>query len=204
MNANFSKRFAAYFIDIIIINIICSLVLAVIPTSNSYKNLNESFNSIAQKYGEKITNDTENIDITIYEDYIEEVAPISYQMERESFISNIIIIIIYVLYYVLYQFKNSGQTIGKKLMKIKVEKENGTLHINDLIFRSFIINSVLSSLIYIILLFTTKNLNYLYATEVVSIIFGLITIISGFMCIIRKDNKTLQDYITKTKVVEVG
>ena len=125
-------------------------------------------------------------------------------MEKETFISKIIIVVVYIAYYIIYQYKNNGQTLGKKFMKIKVEKQDGTLQINDMIFRSFIINSVLSSLIYIILLFTTKNMTYLICTEIVSIIFGILILVSGIMCIARKDKKTLQDIITKTHVVEMG
>lgn len=204
MNANFSKRFSAYIIDILIISVICNILLVVIPKSNNYKKLSDNLNEIAQNYGDKLTSNPENIDITIYKNYIDEVAPISYQMEKESFINKIIIIVVYILYYVVYQFKNNGQTLGKKLMKIKVEKENGQLQINDLLFRSFIVNSVLSGLISVILLFTTKDMNYLYASEIISIIFSTAILISGLMCLIRKDKKTLQDCLTKTCVVEVG
>ena len=204
MNANFSKRFSAFVIDIIVVSIICSMVTLVIPKSSGYENLNNKLIEVAESYTEKIANDPENIDMNIYKDYIEEVSPISYQIEKQDFMTKIVLVIIYILYYVLYQFKNNGQTLGKRLMKIKIEKEEGNITINDLLFRSFIVNSVLTGLINIVLLFTTNNINYLIATEIISLIFGTTLLISGIMCIARKDKKTLQDLITKTKVVEMG
>ena len=200
MNANFSKRFSAFVIDILIVSVICNILVLIIPKSDNYDKLNDELNNVAQEYADKLTDD---MDVNIYQDYIDEVAPISYQIEKETFIDKILIIVVYILYYVVYQFKNNGQTLGKKLMKIKVKAEGRSLQINDLLFRSFIVNSVLSSLISVILLFTTKNMNYRYASEVVSFIFGGALLISGMMCLIRKDKKTLQDCLTKTLVVEV-
>ena len=204
MNASFSKRFSAFVIDLLIISLICNIITWVIPVSDNYKSLSSKLNDTAEVYSDKIIKNETEIDIGVFEDYINEVSPITYQMEKETFISKIIIVVVYIAYYIIYQYKNNGQTLGKKFMKIKVEKQDGTLQINDMIFRSFIINSVLSSLIYIILLFTTKNMTYLICTEIVSIIFGILILVSGIMCIARKDKKTLQDIITKTHVVEMG
>ena len=204
MQATFSKRFAAFIVDILIISVVISIINTIIPYSKTYTSLNDELGNIVNEYTEKITDAKEENINNIVNDYLLEIAPISYQMQKEVFVFSIIEIVIYILYYVVFQFFKDGQTIGKKLMKIKVIKENGKLQINDLIYRSFIINSVLSSLIIIILLFTTKNRNYLIASEFVSILFLIILIVSGIMCIVRKDKKTLQDIITKTKVIEVG
>ncbi len=203
MKANFSKRFAAYIIDMMIVAIVCNLVIALIPKSSNYNKLLNQSNEIVEKYSEKLTGEDSKMTDKDYKNYLDEIAPISYQIERESFVGSIIAIVIYVLYYVVFQYKNNGQTLGKKLMKIKVTKDSSELTINDLIFRSFIVNSILSGLINLVLLFTTKNINYIYASEVISIIFSAILIVSGLMCCFRKDKKALQDVITKTSVVEV-
>ena len=199
MKVSFGKRFASYIIDFIIVTVLLNLVSFVIPESKNLKNLNNEYNELTTEYVEKSEHTEEDV-----EEYMNAVAPITYQIDRENFLFSIAGIVVYILYFVIFQYKNNGQTLGKKIMGIKVTKEDGEISINDFIFRSFIVNSVLFNMIILILLFTTKDATYISLVGILGIIQFVVVIVSAGMIIFRKDKKTLQDVVTNTKVVEVA
>ena len=47
----------------------------------------------------------------------------SYQLSKETGLTNIVTIVVYVLYFIVYQMYMNGQTIGKRIMKIRVVKK---------------------------------------------------------------------------------
>lgn len=194
MGVKLSKRFSAFIIDIIIIAIITSIITLFIPENSNITKMSEELISISEDYKNEKINE---------EEYVNKIAPLSYRKDKENFIISIIDVVITILYFVVFAFVKNGQTIGKKLIGIKVVKQDGELTINDMIFRSFIINGLLMSLINLVLLFTTKDLSYMYSVSIIGFIQVLLMFVSCIMVLIRKDNLALQDIITKTKVVEV-
>ena len=199
MSAGFSRRFTSYIIDVIIISMVLSLITIVIPENKTVTKLNEELLKINTEYL-----DNEDTSNEAMEAYLEKTAPLTYQIDKNNFLTSILGIVIYLLYYVVFQYKNKGQTLGKKLMGIKVTKDDGELTINDFIFRSFIVNSVLFNIIILILVFTTKDISYVYGVSILSIIQFIVMIVTVFMILLRKDKKALQDVVTKTKVIEVA
>lgn len=194
MGVGLSKRFVAFVIDMLIVSCIVGIISFVIPQSENVKKLSEELTETSQDYIDKKIDE---------EEYINKSAPLTYRIDKENFIFSVIDLVITILYFVVFAFIKGGQTLGKMIMGIKVVKQKGELTINDMIFRSFIINSLLYSLVALVLLFTTKDVSYLYATVTISYIQLILVAISAFMVLIRKDNLALQDIITKTKVVEV-
>lgn len=199
LKVSFGKRFASYVVDFIIIMVVLNLISYVIPESKNLKNLNNELNEITAKYLEQEEHTKEEV-----REYMDSTAPITYRIDKENFIFSVVGIVVYILYYVVFQYKNNGQTLGKKLMGIKVEKENGEISINDFIFRSFIVNSVLFNMLILVFLFTTKDTTYISLVGILGMIQFIVMIVSACMIIFRKDKKSLQDVITNTKVVEVA
>ena len=199
MSAGFARRFTSYIIDVLIISMVLSLVSMVIPENKTVTKLNEELLKANSEYLE-----SENISDEAMEAYLEKTAPLTYQIDKNNFLTSILGIVVYILYYVVFQYKNNGQTFGKKLMGIKVIKDDGELTINDFIFRSFIINTILFNIIILILLFTTNDMTYVYGVSIISIIQFIVMIVTVFMILLRKDKKALQDVVTKTRVIEVA
>lgn len=199
MKASFGRRFASYVVDFILIFVLLNLISFVIPENKNIINLNKELTELTTEYLESEDHTEKST-----EEYMNATAPITYQLDKENFMFSIIGIVVYILYYVVFQYKNNGQTLGKKLMGIRVEKEEGEISINDFIFRSFVINSVLYNMLILILLFTTKDTTYISLVGILGLIQFFVMLISMFMIIFRKDKKALQDIITNTKVVEVA
>src|SRR5699024_8199154 len=81
-------------------------------------------------------------------EYISESVSLSYEMARKQGVVSLFTIFLNILYFVVFQIKNKGQTLGKQLMKIKViSKDKKDLSMNQMIFRSLIINSILVDMV---------------------------------------------------------
>lgn len=191
--SNFKKRLVAYVIDFMIISIIFSILTFFIKDSNNLINLNNELNTISENY----LNQT----ITTSE-YINQFASVEYLINCEMFLQNLFSVVLMVGYFILLPYYYNGQTIGKKLMKIKIIKEDGKLGINDLVLRGLISSGILVTLIELSLTFILKDTSYLILISILDFIQFLLVITSTFMILYRKDKKSLHDLICKTLVVE--
>ncbi len=188
-----AKRLAAFFIDMIIITLITSLISAVIPTSDKVKELTNERESIYQSYYDKKISDDE---------YLEQSNEVSYQISYETLYVNIIKNIIMIGYFIIYQYQNNGQTFGKKLMKIKVVKEDDSkLTANDFAIRSLIINSLLIGTVDMVMILILSKATYIGFNSIVYLVQGVVMVGIFLMVAIRSDKRGLHDLITKTKVI---
>ena len=192
--ALFIQRFGAFIIDILLITVIASIIS--IPFIN--ENKNEKLQTEAMEIVEKM----QNSEITVKE-YVEEYSSIYYKLARFSGIVTLITLLLDVFYYVVYQVYAKGQTIGKKIMKIKVVSEDGELTTDQMIIRGLIANSILATIItFSFMLFIPKSV-YFYCVSVVELIQYLSIFISVIMIMKRKDGKSIHDMLAHTKVVRV-
>lgn len=193
--ANFWQRLCAFIIDMFLITLVSSLITSpFVKNANLDKLSEETYSTIEQYTSGKLDVNT----------YINRTMDISYDMSRESGLSSIISIAIAILYFVVYQFKADGQTIGKKLLKIKiVKKDQQDLTMNDILFRSLIINSILFNIIALCFsIFASKDI-YFYGVGIFQFIEYLIIFVSCLTILSRKDKQGLHDMIVKTEVVIV-
>ena len=108
------KRITAYLIDVLIVYVIISLIISIRvlnPTYDKYVEQTAKYNETLEKYYDG--------DIKA-EEFLKQSQDSYYYLNRYSVSYNVIIILALVGYYVFFQKYNNGQTIGKKLMKIKV------------------------------------------------------------------------------------
>ena len=136
--------------------------------------------------------------------FTSESARVAYQLGAKQGITSILTLVIIVLYFVVYQFYNDGQTIGKKIMKIKVVSSNeNRLTMDNYIYRSMIINSLLINILIFILLLIGKDMIYFVGVGCLRFIDYLLIIISVIMIISSKNKRGLQDIIANTDVVKI-
>lgn len=191
----FKKRLVAYIIDILIFNFILSFVVSFIPTSDSLINLNNELLDINNSY---LNN---SIDFSTY---FNRYIGISYNIDRELFLSNLIGVFLSIIYFVVYPLYNNGQSFGKRLMKIKIcFLDDSSFGANGLILRYMFMNSIGVSIISLCLLFCLSNKYYIFCILILGILQFLLEIISIFMVLYRRDKRSLPDLIAGTKVIEV-
>ena len=96
------------------------------------------------------------------------------------------------------------QTIGKKVMKIKVSSIDGELTINQVMFRSLIIDMILLDMIVFgFVIFAPQNV-YFYGTLFFELIEYIIIFVSVIMISFGQSRRGVHDIITHTEVVKVN
>ncbi len=192
--ADFMQRFMAFILDIIIVTMVVDIIsMPFVDSKNTEKLMNES-NEVVQKY----VDGEINIDT-----YVTEMIPIIYRTEKNNGFISLITIVMEILYFVVFQIYNDGQTIGKKLLKIKVVSKDGKLTMNQMIFRSLIINSILVELISFGFMLFASQKTYFYGVGSFEIIQYIILLISAFMVIFGESKEGLHDKIAHTKVLKL-
>ena len=165
----FAQRLLAYVIDIIIVTSVVALLTSLIPRSESY---NIASDKIYDEYVDIIQN-SENT-----EDMLEKFDALQgdlYIIGKEESITSLLSVALYIVYYGACQYYLNGQTLGKKVTKIKIvgkkKKEVSqvkfllravltyTLFVN--VFEAIIYN-VANSTTYIYFLTPFISLGYLY------------------------------------------
>lgn len=160
------------------------------PNLNEYTKWND-------KYTEYIK-DTKNINLKD-----KEIVDYTYQLNKTGQVYFIVDIIVYIGYFVFFQKFNKGQTLGKKIVKIRIlNKDNTSANISQLLIRSLLIYGIITQLsILLTINFVSKNM-YLYINNIITFISTIIFWACAFVIIFRKDNQGLHDLLVHTIVVE--
>lgn len=194
MSANFTKRAGAYIIDFMIFVMVTSLITGFLPQSAKLAEVSKQMTELQDKYVKK--------EVSVNE-YIDTYKGLIYTYDRENISSNICNIVFILGYFAIIPVINNGQTIGKKIMKIKVVKNNGKLNVLDMLIRNIINTSLLQILISTILVYLINGSIYFNLISIIIFIQILLVITTIFMILYRKDKKGVQDLITRTQVIEV-
>lgn len=125
---------------------------------------------------------------------------------KSIYLSNVHVIflnIVYIFFYfVLLPYYNNGQTIGKKVIGIKVKgMANQNPKLNQLFTRSIVTSGLLYLMFLILFLFLPFN--YFISISIAACLQCCLIIITILMIFIRKDRRGLHDIISKTRVLNV-
>lgn len=94
-----------------------------------------------------------------------------------------------------------GQTLGKKMMNIKVvSNKDKNLHFGNYLVRCVILNNIIFLLSTIILVYVTSGKPFYYAVYIISLMESLLYMINIFFIVFKSDNRGIHDMIAGTKV----
>ena len=193
MKANSYKRVLAYLVDVMIISFVSLLLTSFVPTSENYNKLNKEF--------ETLTTDYRNQEVTM-EEYLEKGTDINYQLIKEGVPQTIVSTVLSIIYFVVLAYFMNGETLGKKLMKIKITSNNDKkLTMNNYLIRALVIDSVLINIITIITILLFSKDIYLTSYNIISYVFSFVYIVSLAMILFSKNGRGLQDILANTKVI---
>ena len=186
------KRLCAYLVDLLLVTFVITLTVNI-------RFLNPVYDKYITAY---------NIENEINEkEFIAKANDAYYNVTKYGISNNIIGSIIILLYFGVFQKYNKGQTIGKKLMKIKiVTNENNNPKLLTLLLRYTILylpqlGSVVIAIVNSILVLLLSKNYYFMISNIISTIFIVFSIISYSMIILKKNHQGLHDIIFKTKVI---
>lgn len=190
--ALFFQRLIAFIIDMLLVSLITSFVtVPFIDAKKEEENYNKTVELI-QSY--------QNQEISI-EEYTSQFQKTSFQLAKVSGISSIVSVLLAVVYFVVYQTLRNGQTLGKKLMKIRVVSMAGDLSYNQMIFRSMIANSLLFDiLVFIALLFNSAYV-YFYCSMIFESLEYILMFISMIMIVNKNNGLAIHDKLFHTMVI---
>lgn len=242
----FFKRLAAYVIDILIINILATLVASISFINPQYANYTTDYDtylalykqrssvltdidkayedkSISSEELDNLKNDysyfqteldalkdktevtQEEIDSlkeNISNSYTNQFYDINYRLEKNSVIADIISIVMIIIYVGILPIFTNGQTVGKRLLRLKVvTKDEKEASFVQHTVRGLILYQSIFTILQMIFVGTLSVDHYYTALDFVTIARDLVTYIILFMVMVRVDGRGLHDFIAGTKVV---
>ena len=190
-----SKRIWAFFIDYLLVSLFLTMVYQIRILNPNYEKYNETY----EKYTELIS----DLDSNEYLSFIEskDYKLINYDLSKYSISLICINLIVYILYFGGFQFWNKGQTIGKKIMKIKLVSKKDNLKLWQCLLRTVILYSILFEVIKVIVI-TFVSVNKLYFINNILSVASSFLFYTIVLCILfRKDGRGLHDILCDTDVV---
>ena len=191
------KRIIAFVIDYLVITLICSALTYISfinPRYDGYMEAAKQYNEIMQNYANR------EIDAT---EATAQISDLSYDIDSNGYVYTIGNVIVIFLYYGVFAYFTKGQTLGKKIMGIKIISNKGKeLKLYQYFLRAFILNGVISNLLTLVAICfkeSTYMTIYTFANN-----FELILMIVLFLMVLFwKDGRGLHDIVAGTKVIDV-
>lgn len=196
------KRVMAYIIDVLIFSIVLTPIInwsVINPYIDEYtENYSQYTELIEQANAGEIDTETD--------EYKDKIVDLNYNINKYKVISSSISVAGFLLYFAVLQWALKGQTIGKKIMKIRVvaNNEDKKLNVGNYILRSLILNNIIFSIILIIGVYIFKAPGYYTLSMVVSYLQLLVMSLIMLMVVLRKDFRGLHDFVAGTKVIDLA
>lgn len=190
------KRIIAFVIDIVIVSLVVSLInlLPIDPYQDKYKDTYEKYNEVVRKSTEDGSHD-----------YKDEIIELNYEVYKYRTYSSVFSAAALILYFGVLPLVMNGQTLGKKVMKLRVVSNNDKkLNFWKYLIRIVILNNIWLSLINVGAVYIVDGVKFYYVTYVISMISSLVYMLNLIMVMFRKDNRGLHDMVAGTKVIEVN
>lgn len=191
------KRIAAYIIDYLVITLISSALVYLTfinPRYDEYVESSQAYSEVLQDYYDR------EIDA---DELSERTQDLSYELNSNGYVYTIGTIIIIFLYYGVFVYFTKGQTLGKKIMGIKIVSNKGKeLKLHNYFIRAFILNGVIMNLLTLIAI-CFKESTYLTIYTIASNFDMILMIILFLMILFYKDGRGLHDILAGTKVIDV-
>ena len=158
--AYFFPRLMAYIIDFAIVTLLLSFILVFLPANENYTAYLEEYEQIQINYLEGKTSSDE---------YVNQSVEVVRDLDYSNVMTSIVGVVVFILYFVVFQFYNNGQTLGKKLMGVRVVSATGDekVSMNQYVLRSLLVNSLVCNILLIgMVLFMSRDV-YFYTKFIV-------------------------------------
>ena len=195
------KRIIAFFVDMIIVYFLANFIFMLF-----FKNDYEKFIKSSDEYIvvlKETINQTKKGDNE--KEILEKTNKLNYNYLKSSSTETIIVLSVEILYFIFGQYFNKGQTIGKKLMKIKIKQiDSDKLNAGLFVLRESILFVIPIQIINIIGLMTTGMNTYLKINSITSNLQTLTMAAIVAFILFRSDGKGLHELASKTEVVLIN
>lgn len=189
------KRVIAYFIDLIIVALLSGILTVVFTDDDKANDDSKAMIELMSKYQ---AGEIEK------EDYYREYQDLSYSIDKNSIVTNSIIIGVSIVYFVVLCYYCHGITLGKYLVKIKIVSANDKdLNIFHYLLRSLIVDLILSRTFGLIMVNVLSKADYIKYHDKVSNVFTILLLVSFILIMYRDDGRGIEDFMGNTKIVNI-
>ena len=190
------KRVIAFLIDMLVVTLLSGLLTIILTNTEEYdKNTNKLLELAQKDAKEEITS----------EEYNKLYPEISYSLNVSSLPVTVITLCVTIVYYVIMLYFAKGITLGKYIMKLRIESANGKeLNIFNYLLRSLIVNSLLSNIVTILLIKLLSKDSFINIYDRISSLFSLLLLATFIFMMYREDGRGLHDLMANTKVVNIN
>lgn len=190
------QRLLAYLIDYIIISLIFSL-FALSFNTTTLNDINDQINETMNKI---VNIDTEKDNL---EQLNNQLIDLQYKYQQESKTATAISLLITFVYFTIFQYLNKGQTIGKKILKIKVvNKEEKEPNFLTMFLRTFIVQGILTTTISLLAIFILTKELYMETYVILNSTMSIFVVVCALMVLYRKDRRGLHDMMAGSQVIK--
>lgn len=188
------KRIVAYIIDIVIVSILASLLIQIPAFKFDSKAYTEKYTTLINETLNSGSGDTDK----------ENIINNSYELQKITLPLTILNTSLTFIYFGIIAYCLKGETLGKKIMKIKIVPNIGhELKPGLFILREILITNLIPKIATIIVTMTTSGSKWYTISNIIdNISFFLIIIIAGLI-IFREDERGVHDLISQTKVIDM-
>lgn len=202
------RRLIAFFVDIMLVCFLTVMMCQVSfanPYLYEYEDALNEYNNVYELVSINVQSD-EGIEL-----FLDKLPPSLYKLETKSMYLSIWYLIFYFLYFVVFAYFTEGQTLGKKMMGLKVCKKYGSkVGFLRLTLRALFNGSTLymgvniTVLLRLIGLAIFKPGTSYFIFYTLSSLLGVVVELGLFITLlINKDNRALNDLICQTKVENI-
>lgn len=188
------KRIGAYVIDILIVLILVQLLSMCFPTSAKTNKQAEDYLKLVE---EMVSNEKTS------DENMEKLESLSYDISKSGVVQSGVAIGLYFVYFVVIQTYNNGQTLGKRLLKIRTvdSKTKDKPKFLQIFIRSLFIYSILSNTLDLLAIIVLNKSHYLSISNYISSLYIIVLFIC-FITILRSDRIGLHDKFAHTLVID--
>lgn len=191
MKTLFFKRLGAYLFDFIVVTFIVSIITMGFKSNSDVMN----------RMNELITGVT-NEEISM-EEYSNQIFELNYEYQKSIIPSTAVSVVFSIGYFIIFAYLNKGQTLGKKVFKIKVVNKDGNKpSIWNMLGRSIPLYGIFTGTINIICVYILNVKLFNYTSTIINYIYYMFVIMCFFMVMYRKDGRGMHDIIGKTFIKE--
>ena len=208
MNRYIYRRISAFLIDMFLVVLVATLFSGIKymnPLMDNYEKVYSEYSTMYKESSSDLLKSTSFSEIT---KFAKKMGKAIYKLDLATSLTNVYYLIFYFLYFVVFAYFTDGQTIGKRMFKLRVVGEdNKKVKFSSLFLRGLVSGSTLFMGVNIMIimeflcLLLPQNEIYIYATAGIGVISYIIEIIA-LVLLFTKSHCSLDDYVGKTKVVD--
>lgn len=194
----FFKRLGAYFIDILIVTIISVSISSIKSINYQYESYNDLYNEMVE-----VTEKFQNKEIE-EEEYTKKLTNLNYKIDKNSTLTTFISIACIIGYFVIFAYSQNGRTIGKRVFKLQVVKNNeGNLNLVNYFLRSLVLNNLFFTIVRLISIMSMNKGTYITSMNILNSVQLIVQILIVVSLLMSKEGRGIHDYIAGTKVIDL-